>query len=90
MSYGLQVFDASGALTFDSTVAAGGVALGFVTPVSGTLSFSYPDFIGYTGVVLNATGGVPALLVTVDNAVGYLRFTFDALCIGGTYALFAV
>lgn len=90
MSYGLQIFNASGALCFDSTAATGGVALGFVSPAPGALSFSYPDFVGYTGIVLNVNAAVPALLVTVDNALGYLRFTFDALCIGGTYALFAV
>lgn len=90
MTYGMRIWDGDGNLTFDSTAAAGGVCLGFVTPTAGTLSFSYPDFVGYTGVVLNAAGNVPALVVAADNSLGYLRFTFDALCIGGTYALFAV
>ena len=90
MSYGVILRDSIGNVTFDSTLATGGVCLGFFTPVSGALEFAFPDFIGHTGAVVNANVVTPALLVTVDNALGYLRFTFSSFCIGGTYILFAI
>lgn len=89
MANGLRLWDGSANLVFDSTLATGGVCLGFYTVASGGSDFAFTDFVGNTGVAINANPALPALLYTVDNALGYLRFRFDGLCAGGTYLLFA-
>lgn len=87
--YALLIRDATNNVVFDSRLAAGGVCLGFYTVASGGSDFTFPDFTASTGVALNTNATVPALLYTVDNDLGYLRFRFHALCAGGTYVLFA-
>lgn len=91
MAYGLQIWNASGTLVFDSTAAVGGVCLGFYTVPSGGGSTSFPTITGATGVALAAWSGAPvnSTLIVIDNTLGYLRFTFDTLLVGQTYALFA-
>jgi hypothetical protein len=91
MAYGLQVWNSAGTLTFDSTVAIGGVCLGFYTVPSGGGNTTFPEITGATGIVLQANSGGPinTTLVTTDNTLGYLRFTFDATLVGQTYTLFA-
>lgn len=89
MSYGLQIWAASGNLTYDSTLAVGGVCLGFFTIASGGSVFTFPDFITETGVAIGSRSGISTEVYTTDNALGYLRFTFNALCAGATVVLFA-
>lgn len=86
----MKLKDAQGRMMFDSTLAAGGVALGFFTVPGGGGSFSFPDFVGRSGVALCAGRGVNALLYTVDNNLGYLRFNFEPLTGGMKVVLFAI
>lgn len=91
MTYGLQVMDSAGNITFDSTVATGGVCLGFYTVASGGSTFSFPDFVTETGLVFNssANGGNVKFGYTTNNSPGYLQFIFDPICAGATVVLFA-
>jgi hypothetical protein len=79
MSYGLQVFDASGSLAFDSRTAAGGVCLGiFTVPASGGV-FTFPEMgSGLQGYCINFQGkSIQGM--QFDNNLGYPRFTFPNL-----------
>lgn len=89
MPYGLQIFDASGNLTFDSTQAAGGVCLGqFAVARGQTNTFTFPDFgAGHQGFVVDDMSG-SAGPYTYDEALGYPRFTFDSNNWGGIVLLF--
>jgi hypothetical protein len=89
MTYGLQVFDASGNTTFDSNVAVGGVCLGFYTVATGGSTWTFSDFVSETGIVLNVGGTSGYISYTTDNSLGYLRFVFGAGSAGLTFALFA-
>ncbi len=84
----LRLWDANtGQLTFDSELAVGGVCLGFYTPPTGGGSITFPDIVGATGFALSAGGR--GTLYTTDNDLGYLRFNFNELTAGSSYALFA-
>jgi hypothetical protein len=74
MAYGLQIFDASGAQVFDSTVATGGVPAGFWAGGAGTLSF--PQFAGRTMAAIMVSGNSEwwvedGLGVSISYASGY-------------------
>ena len=85
MSYGLQIFDSAGTMTFDSNAASGGVCLGhYVIPASGSFGgyydLTFPDFgSGRTGFALNPVGGNSGHgeYMTYDNNLGYPRFRFE-------------
>ena len=85
MTYGLQLFNAAGTLVFDSGQAVGGVCLGFFNVPNTGATFTFPAYVGRTGVAIAANSG--SLDYTADNAPGYLRFTFPAQP-GNTVALF--
>ena len=89
MTYGLQLWDATGALTFDSSLAAGGVCLGLYTISTGGQTISFPDLIGVTGVVLYTGYSTAAPIYTSDSVPGYLRFVFPSLSGGASVVLFA-
>lgn len=92
MAFGLKVFDASGNTTFDSTLAVGGVCLGFYTVASGGSTWSFPDFVTETAIAIAAGSGLTGPIteyMTVDHVPGYLRVSFDAVCAGITVVLFA-
>lgn len=92
MTYGLQVFNASGACTFDSDSAVGGVCLGFFTVAAAGSSWTFPDFAGAVGgVALLAGSGFGAFSYTVDIALGYPRFIFASSASGyDTVVLFVL
>lgn len=82
MSYGLQIFDSSGNLSFDSNVAAGGVCVGFFDVPSSGRVIDFPEFgTGRTGFFITPIGGAgnyyysAVWSTTVD---GYLRLTCAA------------
>lgn len=89
MTQGLRVWDASGVLSFDSTQATGGVCLGLYTVAPGGSTWSFPDFASAAGIALNAGSGTGQFIPAVDHDLGYLRFSFPAVCAGQTVALFA-
>jgi hypothetical protein len=85
----LKLWDPNtGALTFDSTLATGGVFLDFYTVLAGGGEKTFPDVTNVTGIVLTASG--KGVNVTSDTTTyGYLRFVFPGYAAGQTYALFA-
>lgn len=89
MSYGIKIWDAAGNVSFDSTLATGGVCLGFFTVGTPSLVYTFPDFTSNTGVALVSGSGGIAFLYSTDNALGYLRFTFNSASTGLPVALFA-
>ena len=81
MAFGLQVWNAAGALVLDSNTAVGGVPVGFWSGGAGTLSF--PQFAGLTmqaividgaqygfdtvgGVTISHASGFPVVTVASD------------------------
>lgn len=92
MTQGLQVFNGSGGVTFDSNNATGGVCLGFYTVPAAGAVWTFPSMAGATGgLALLAGAGSGAFDYTVDIALGYPRFTFAASAGGyGTVVLFAL
>lgn len=84
-----KVWDAAGNLTFDSTVAVAGAALGFFTVAGGGSTWTFPDFTSNTGVALLANGNGIGFTYTTDSSLGYLRFIFPAITAGITVVLFA-
>lgn len=89
MTMGLQIFDSSGAKTFDSTTAIGGVCLGFYSAPAGGGSVSFPNMIGRTGFLLPPHGVGAVQGWSYDNSLGYLRFNFPAVMAAVTVLLFA-
>lgn len=89
MSYGLKLWGSSGALTYNSDDAAGGVCLGLYTVASGGSTWTFPDIAGATGVALFAGYGASIPSYTTDSSLGYLRFIFAAAAAGMVVALFA-
>lgn len=84
MGAGLQIFNPAGTMLFDSSVAVGGVCMGFVSvpayvyPAASTLVVTYPDVgPGRSGFVVSCVGGFEseAGQYDYDNALGYPRFT---------------
>jgi hypothetical protein len=85
----LRLWDqTTGALTFDSTLAAGGVCLGFYTVPVGGGEKTFPTLTGVAGIAF-AIAGVGAAYVTDTSTYGYLRFSFPTAAQDRTFALFA-
>ena len=89
MAYGIRVRDAQNRIVFDSSLAVGGVALGFYTVAPGGSTWEFPDYSGAGGYAIAAgrTGGY--VNYTTDNSLGHLRFVFHPLSEGQTVVLFA-
>lgn len=85
----LRVRNAAGVIVFDSSMAVGGVPLGFYTVAPGGSTWEFSDFSGAGGYAISAgrTGG--GIGYSVDNSLGHLRFVFSALSAGQTVVLFA-
>lgn len=89
MAYDFTVKDELGRVTFDSSLATGGVVLGFYTVAVGGSTWEFPDFINATGIALHSGRGGASMLYTTDNAPGHLRFVFNPASAGITVVLFA-
>lgn len=85
----LRVRNSAGVVVFDSSLAVGGVPLGFFTVAPGGSTWEFPDFSGAGGYAISAgrTGGY--VNYTTDNSQGHLRFVFAASSAGQTVVLFA-
>ena len=99
MSFGIKVWSATGALTFDSTDRVGGVPAEIVTVTGNatsvvTVTKTYPAFAGSTVRAIMASGADAALTCTaaIDYALGYPRVVFTASFSAATYlwVVFAV
>lgn len=88
MTKGLKIRHA-GVVTFDSSIAAGGVCLGVFTIAAGGAVIGFPAFATAQGIALSAGQGRAASLVTVNHDLGYLRFIFPAAAAGSAVTLFA-
>ena len=88
---GIRLWDANANLVFDSTLATGGICLGFFTVAAGGSTFTFPSITGAAGFALVAgAGGIAASdYYTTDSALGYLRFTFYPVVSGTVFVLFA-
>lgn len=87
--YGNQAWDASGVKVWDSSIASGGMSLGFYTiPISGVISF--PTIVGpRTGFALPGSAAfLWPIECTTDTTLGYLRFVFSTYQAGYVVALF--
>lgn len=90
MAYGIQTFDASGALMWDSSTAVGGLVGDYVKVAAGTAGYTinYPQWAGlaallvdcggsHENVSLNASGSYPVVTITTppqDIAFGLLVY----------------
>lgn len=83
MSFGLQIFNASGTLTFESPTAAGGVCLGIFTVDPAGSTFTFPSMSGSAGRLLSLAGG-GVFSYTTDNTLGYLRFVIPPTFLSGS------
>jgi hypothetical protein len=88
MAFGLQIWDESGNLMFDSTLAVGGVSLGTFAVLLAGQTFTFPTMIGRTGFLMPA-GGAGINGYTSDNSLGYLRFVFPPADYTRVVSLFA-
>lgn len=86
MTFGLQSFDASGALIFDSSTAAGGVVIDYreFSPTD-TGTFTYSAYAGLTPILISL--GSPQDTIVLDTSLGYPRVTVAA---GGSDRRFAL
>jgi hypothetical protein len=88
MGQGLQVFNASGGLTFDSENVSGGMCVGIVLiPVGGAV-YTFPSFAGRTAFAM-AADGYKGLQWTVDYP-GYPRLNFQAQSRATRVAMFVI
>lgn len=79
MPAGLQIYDSSGNLRFDSTTAKGGVfidSMVFAPGSSGVLTF--PDYAGATPLVIDQSRTLQDPEITTDITLGYPRITVPA------------
>lgn len=88
MTYGLRIRRGS-TVSFDSSLAAGGVCLGIFNVPPGGGNFDFPAFPTATGIAMSAGTGAAASLYTTNNAPGWLRFVFPRAAQGAQVALFA-
>ena len=89
MPAGLQIFDASGNLRFDSTTAKGGVFVDsavFAPGASGLLSF--PDYVGATAILVDQGRTTDDPGITVDTSLGYPRISVPARDEQRSFAVF--
>lgn len=90
MAFGVQVFDAFGSLTWDSSTAPGGVVADSREIPSGwSGSFTYPDFAGFAAQLVNVADTRPPS-ITVDTALGYPRVNVTSAAIVGRRFVLAV
>lgn len=76
MPAGLQIYDSSGNLRFDSTTAKGGVfidSMVFSPGSSGVLTF--PDYAGATPLIVDQSRALQDPEITTDTTLGYPRIT---------------
>ena len=81
MSQGVQVFNAAGALVWDSSNVAGGVIADIKTYEStNTAILTYPAFAGRSASIITLLSWIAASTdgVSVDYALGYPRITVSA------------
>ncbi|WP_128142752.1 hypothetical protein [Janthinobacterium lividum] len=80
MIYGLQIFNESKKLIFDSSISSGGVFLGiFNVPKDGAV-YTFKSMKGFSnGFAINLYGGSGASGMSYDNLLGYPRFVFNDL-----------
>jgi hypothetical protein len=77
VSFGLQSFDASGNLIFDSTTAVGGVVADYRTyGPSESATLTYPSFPGATAFLVFLYPNTTT--VTLDSSLGYPRVTVSS------------
>ena len=88
MTRGLRIRN-GGVVSFDSSVAAGGVCLGVFTIAATGAVLDFPAFPTAQGVALSAGQGRAAPLVTINHDPGHLRFVFPAAAAGSAVTLFA-
>lgn len=88
MTIGLKIRQ-NDIVTFDSSLAAGGVCLGIFTVASGGSNFDFPEFPSAQGIALVTGSAGIAFVYSVNYVPGYLRFVFPGICAGQTVALFA-
>lgn len=99
MAYGMQVFDSSGALVWDSSTVLGGCAIDYrEIPVSTAVTYEYPAHAGRS-VALQAvdgdnfqllpTGTAGTYGVTVDTTLGYPRVTVASASFVRRFIVFA-
>jgi len=80
MPSGLQVWDASGILVFDSTTAGVGCVADTVTSATTTFAKNYTAFPGRTAIALNLYGLTTA---SISYTAGYPVITFPATLAAG-------
>jgi hypothetical protein len=79
VSYGLQIYNASGGLVYDSTTAPAGVVANVLTvAASSAPTYTFPAFAGYTLRLVYTNGGAGLWGYTVDYALGYPRVVFSS------------
>lgn len=85
---GIQVFDATGAVVFDSLTSLGGVIAGtYVYQPGGTDTLLFPSFAGRTARINMITSGRGGPVPAIDYGLGYPRVTVSA---GGFLTIFNV
>lgn len=98
MSFGMQLFDGSGSLVWDSTAVLGGCAIDLQTVAAGaTPSFTYPAHAGRTAAVQpvraewwsTARPSSSDFGVTVDTSLGYPRVTVASRPYNRTFLVYA-
>lgn len=80
MPSGLQVWDSTGTLSFDSSDSGVGCVADRVASATSSFNKSYPQFVGRTAIILNLNALVQA---TVSYSLGYPVITFPATITAG-------
>lgn len=82
MTFGLQLWDASGNLVFDSTVAAGGAPIGMAEGNGVSVqTLSFPQYAGLTMQALTINGiqwSPEGFGVTISHASGFPVVTVES------------
>lgn len=94
MSYGIQVFNASGVKVFDSMDHEGGLLADIVTvPLGASATFDYPEYAGRSGFAMGAASAGSwagqGQHVVADTTPGFPRFTIPSVTYGSrAFAIF--
>lgn len=89
MSYGLKVWDSSGDVTFDSTLAVGGCLMEIVSSsTSSSVVKTYPNFAGRSAFAVLTTWLRYSVIPTIDYALGYPRLTIPVTSADVKFAVF--
>lgn len=87
MTFGVQTFDASGGLVWDSSVAVGGIVADSRQVASGvSTTFTYPAYAGRTPFLIGLLDTTPAS-ITVDTTLGYPRVSVASAGIARRFIL---